>query len=600
MRKACLAIVFLALALFAGSAEARAQCANATIPGCQPAVNPQATDVLLLYQYGQTPHPRKITIQQLSNTTAGTFTNLSVTGNATIAGTLGVTGATTLSSLAATNATLSGTIAVTGNAVFSGPLSAGTTNVTGLTVTGAASASSLTTSGAATIGTTLNVTGLTTLGAPLKLPPYTIANLPSVPAQGELAWATDCRRNTQGAGLGTGCVYFSDTTGTWQRGDISNLTITIGSATPIILGGTIPGSGTGANVQMTTAASKVNGDCVQFDATGNTLDAGAPCGGGGGSGSVAAAAQFSLAYYASAGSTNAVAGLAPVANTVPSYGPSGILSLSTTLPGSLTIPSPAISNPTISGTANVSTISMTGKITTAASVVGGANFSLLPGTAPSAPVNGDMWMTTAGVQARVNGVTTPPFIGLTNLSATGVLGYNNTTGVISCATCATTTSGGALSATTPLVLSVAGLFTCPTCATTTNGGILSATGPMTISAAGVIALGQTQHSATLPWDANTNVTNNTYPLALAAPFIGGGNIQSVVVRTAAGSFNAAVKVAGTTLCTVAVSTSSTLTPTACAGAFASGNEIDVVTSGVSTSPPPSNAAVQVNYTNAAL
>ena len=60
-------------------------------------------------------------------------------------------------------------------------------------------------------------------------------------------------------------------------------------------------------------------------------------------------------------------------------------------------------------------------------------------------------------------------------------------GVIACATCATTTNGGALSATSPDTISAAGVIACPTCATTTNGGALSATSPVTISAAGVIA-----------------------------------------------------------------------------------------------------------------
>jgi hypothetical protein len=54
------------------------------------------------------------------------------------------------------------------------------------------------------------------------------------------------------------------------------------------------------------------------------------------------------------------------------------------------------------------------------------------------------------------------------------------------------TSSGtpAVTASSPLVITTAtGNITCPTCATTTNGGALSATSPITISAAGVIAIG---------------------------------------------------------------------------------------------------------------
>jgi hypothetical protein len=42
---------------------------------------------------------------------------------------------------------------------------------------------------------------------------------------------------------------------------------------------------------------------------------------------------------------------------------------------------------------------------TSPSVVGAAGFNLPHGTAPTSPVNGDMWSTTAGLFIRVNGVT---------------------------------------------------------------------------------------------------------------------------------------------------------------------------------------------------
>jgi hypothetical protein len=45
----------------------------------------------------------------------------------------------------------------------------------------------------------------------------------------------------------------------------------------------------------------------------------------------------------------------------------------------------------------------------------------------------------------------------------------------------------AVSAASPLAESAAGQLSCPGCATTTNGGALTATSPITISASGVIA-----------------------------------------------------------------------------------------------------------------
>lgn len=47
----------------------------------------------------------------------------------------------------------------------------------------------------------------------------------------------------------------------------------------------------------------------------------------------------------------------------------------------------------------------TGKVTTLASATGGAGFNAPHGAAPSAPVNGDLWTTTAGAFWRINGAT---------------------------------------------------------------------------------------------------------------------------------------------------------------------------------------------------
>lgn len=72
--------------------------------------------------------------------------------------------------------------------------------------------------------------------------------------------------------------------------------------------------------------------------------------------------------------------------------------------------------------ANNDTTSAAGvKHTTAASASGGAGFNLPHGAAPSSPVNGDVWTTTAGLFVRVNGVTYGPFaapLGATNFAAT--------------------------------------------------------------------------------------------------------------------------------------------------------------------------------------
>lgn len=50
---------------------------------------------------------------------------------------------------------------------------------------------------------------------------------------------------------------------------------------------------------------------------------------------------------------------------------------------------------------------MTGPLITIGSTVSGAGFRVSPGTAPTSPVDGDMWTTTAGIFVRINGSTVP-------------------------------------------------------------------------------------------------------------------------------------------------------------------------------------------------
>lgn len=57
----------------------------------------------------------------------------------------------------------------------------------------------------------------------------------------------------------------------------------------------------------------------------------------------------------------------------------------------------------------LTSLTLSGLLTTAASAVGGAGFRLPHGTAPTSPANGDVWTTTAGLFARVNGATVGPF-----------------------------------------------------------------------------------------------------------------------------------------------------------------------------------------------
>lgn len=87
--------------------------------------------------------------------------------------------------------------------------------------------------------------------------------------------------------------------------------------------------------------------------------------------------------------------------------------------------------------------------------------------------------TLGGVPSTRNVNTSSP------LSGGGALSSDLT---LSCATCVTSSGGGSITGTSPVVVSAAGVVACATCATTTNGGALSATAPIAISAAGVISI----------------------------------------------------------------------------------------------------------------
>lgn len=78
---------------------------------------------------------------------------------------------------------------------------------------------------------------------------------------------------------------------------------------------------------------------------------------------------------------------------------------------------------------------MTGRLTTVASASGGSGFRLPHGAAPTSPVNGDLWTTTAAAFIRLNG-TTQTLATLAGGTFTGALNYATETDVASGATCA--------------------------------------------------------------------------------------------------------------------------------------------------------------------
>lgn len=424
--------------------------------------------------------------------------------------------------------------------------------------------------GGALLGTFTGPTLLTSVLPTLQN--TTVSSLAGIasPQPGMLAFATDCLNGAQSA-PGSGCPYFYNGTAWVGLPSPSSMTITIGGQ-GIFLGGATLNQGNGPKIQL-AAGSFTVGNALAFDANGNAIDSGVPpSGGSGGAGTVTSAPQNSVSFYTNAGTTNVIGGLSIVNSAVLVTSSGGVPSESTTLPSALTIPSPTISNGTNTGTTTAVTLNMSGVLTTAASTTGAAGFNVPQGVAPASPANGNIWGTSAGMFGRFGGATQGPFIGLTSLSASSPLAYNNSTGA----------------------------FTCTTCATTTNGGALTATSPMAISAGGVISLGTTIGAAEFFADSTVAVHNDTYPLPLDTWPWATGTIDSVTYYTggtSTPSFAIALQINGTnvTSCNSITVNSGTRNSTTCTGAntITSGQHATLVISG--TSGSPSSSLVQVAY-----
>ena len=539
MRKGFLALIAMMalLPLSAFSARpVRAQCSGGLIVNCPAAVNPQPGDLELGWQQGQNPHTRAATNAQiltgaLQNPVVGKLTTqMSASGGAGLNLQVG----------SPPNACVAGDVWETAAGLFSCPA-----------------------------GTPIGPYG--TGGS--NLPVYTIATLPSVNSsqQGMFAFVTDCPNGNQVGAGATGCPYLVNNVGTWTAlPSPSTLQITVGGQA-LYLGGTTTNQGNGSKIAL-ASGSFTNGNCRETDANGNEVDSGAPCGGGAaGVGTIASSPVNAVGFYSTNPTGTTITGMAVINNAVVATNSSGVPSEVTTLPANLIIQSPTISAPTLTGTASISNATLTGKLITATSGTGAAGLNVPPGVAPSSPVNGDIWETSSGILGRVNGATQGPFVG--NIVTSSPL------------------TGGATGPTVTV--------SCATCATTTNGGAITATAPMTISAGGLIALGLQPAPITWIADSSTTVHNDTYNLIEKWLWTSSGTISSFVYHTggtSTPSFVASLQIAGTpvTGCnTITVSSGSDTTATCtAANTITNGQALSLVITG--TNGIPSSAVVQVN------
>lgn len=182
----------------------------------------------------------------------------------------------------------------------------------------------------------------------------------------------------------------------------------------------------------TTSGTLTSGHCVEFDASGNLVDAGGVCTVGGGGGTVSSGVGASLAYYATSGTV--VSGLTTANNGVLITSGSGVPSVSSTLPSGIALVAPVLGTPA-SGTAT----NLTGlPVSTGISGLGSGVATALAvnvGTAGAPVVNGGALGTpTSGVGTNLTGTAAGLTAGnvTTNASLTGpITSTGNATAIAS-------------------------------------------------------------------------------------------------------------------------------------------------------------------------
>lgn len=610
-------ILTFLLLLLATATVAKAQpvCSPSqpTSNQCQAqAVNPRLTDILLgTQQFGPNRNNQtvKFSLSQILNLSGSTqyvpFSGGVLTGKLSTLATSANSAGFNIPPGIVPNAPQNGDVWETSAGLFTyvqgnvvGPLgNSGTINASSANTMGYYASSGTAISGLATSANGVLVTngssvpgfsttlpsGLTGLSIIVQPKNYAnVAALPSPTNIGQIAYVASCQNGSEGGGSGTGCIYYVNNSAAWTADPaIPTQQLTVGGQA-LFLGQSTVNQGTGGKIQL-AAGTAVAGHCPQYDGNLSLVDSGAACGGGGGggSGTVTAGTTNQLTWYSASGTT--VAGLSVTNSAVLVTSGTGVPSESTTLPSGLSIPSPSMSNPVLTASGTYVNLTGTGRLATAASTTTQAGFNVAPGVAPTVPTNGDIWTTSAGaLLVRLNGATVQ-------------MGTGNGT-ITSIATNPPITGGTVVN----------GAFTasCATCLTSTGGGAFAASAPLAWNATtSTLTLGTQTFTYTFDADPYTTVANATYYIFGKFPYTTGSitRVSYLTNGTSTPGFTVGIQVNGTNVATcngISV-TLAALNTTAC-GTNSIAKDNTVVLTITNTTGSPSNALVQVDYARSAI
>lgn len=180
----------------------------------------------------------------------------------------------------------------------------------------------------------------------------------------------------------------------------------------------------------------------------------------------------------------------------------------------------------------------TGRVVTAAPGATLAGLNLTPGVAPSAPANGDLWTTTAGLFARINGATVGPLVssvagffaatsplsvsfpaGVTTYALTGVVQIGNgglgatsfTAGLPIIGNGASNPTQGTRTGTTTMFVTGSGSYTDTNCLKSMGGNAVDAGAPCGVGSN--VSYAQVFHSPDFTPGTTTSLTVSNAPLS---------------------------------------------------------------------------------------